>query len=269
MRASTSSVPSLRSAPAMASTEPCTSPLTTQRELLAAGLLELLHHLLEGARGAGGAQRLAALAHAVVGDLAGAASLSTTANGSPASGAESKPRISTGTDGPASATISPRSSMSARTRPHAVPATTISPTLSVPRCTSTVPTGPRPRSSLASITTPSAERSGLAFSSQQLGLQGDRLEQLVEAGLLQGRHLDLERLARHALDHDLVLQQRGAHAVGVGARLVDLVDGDDQRHAGGLGVIDGLHRLRHDAVVGGDHEHDDVGDLGAALRAWR
>ena len=32
----------------------------------------------------------------------------------------------------------------------------------------------------------------------------------------------------------------------------------------GLGVIDGLDRLRHDAVVGRHHQHDDVGDLGAA-----
>ena len=35
-------------------------------------------------------------------------------------------------------------------------------------------------------------------------------------------------------------------------------------HLGGLGVVDGLDRLGHDAVVGGDHEHDDVGRLGAA-----
>ena len=34
---------------------------------------------------------------------------------------------------------------------------------------------------------------------------------------------------------------------------------------GGLGVIDRLDRLRHHAVVGGHHQHDDVGDLGAAL----
>ena len=31
-----------------------------------------------------------------------------------------------------------------------------------------------------------------------------------------------------------------------------------------LGVIDRLDGLRHDAVVGGDHQDDDVGDLGAA-----
>ena len=99
---------------------------------------------------------------------------------------------------------------------------------------------------------------------QQLGLQVDRLQQLVEVRALQRRHRHLQRLARHALDHDLVLQQLGAHPVGVGLRLVDLVDGDDDRHARRLGVIDGLDRLRHDAVVGRHHEHDDVGHLGAA-----
>ena len=33
---------------------------------------------------------------------------------------------------------------------------------------------------------------------------------------------------------------------------------------GGAGVLDRLDRLRHDAVVGSDHQHDDVGDVGAA-----
>ena len=42
----------------------------------------------------------------------------------------------------------------------------MSPTFSVPRCTSTVATGPRPLSSLASITAPSAGRSGLALRSR-------------------------------------------------------------------------------------------------------
>ncbi len=55
-----------------------------------------------------------------------------------------------------------------------------------------------------------------------------------------------------------------AHALGVSARLVHLVDGNDDLHASGLGVVDGLHRLRHHAVVGGNHQHHQVGDLGAA-----
>jgi hypothetical protein len=45
-----------------------------------------------------------------------------------------------------------------------------------------------------------------------------------------------------------------------------LLIADDHRHAGVLGVRDRLDRLRHEAVVGGDHEHHDVGHLRAAAR---
>ncbi len=48
---------------------------------------------------------------------------------------------------------------------------------------------------------------GVGLELEQLGLQEDRLEQLVEVGPLHRRDLDLERLARHALDDDLVLQR--------------------------------------------------------------
>src|SRR6266705_794908 len=53
----------------------------------------------------------------------------------------------------------------ARTRPNEVPASTTSPRLSVPDCTSTVATGPRPLSRRASITMPLAAASTGAFSS--------------------------------------------------------------------------------------------------------
>jgi hypothetical protein len=46
--------------------------------------------------------------------------------------------------------------------------------------------------------------------------------------------------------------------------LVDLVDRDDQRHARSLGVLHGLDRLRHDAIVGRDHQHHDVGQFRAS-----
>ena len=52
-RAATSSLPTFSSAPTIASTEPCTSALTTSGELLAAGaLLEVAHHVGERAAGA-------------------------------------------------------------------------------------------------------------------------------------------------------------------------------------------------------------------------
>ena len=49
---------------------------------------------------------------------------------------------------------------------------------------------------------------------------------------------------------------------------VDLVDGDDERHAGVPGVRDRLDGLRHHLVVGRHDQHDDIGDLRAA-RAHR
>ena len=54
------------------------------------------------------------------------------------------------------------------------------------------------------------------------------------------------------------------HAVGQGVRLVDFVYRNDDRNFGGVGVIDGFERLRHHAVIGGDHQHDDVRGLGSA-----
>ena len=77
-------------------------------------------------------------------------------------------------------------SASRRTRPHSEPATTMSPTFSVPRCTSTVATGPRPLSSLASITAPSAVRSGLALRSSSSACSRIGFFQLVEIGALGG-----------------------------------------------------------------------------------
>ena len=53
-------------------------------------------------------------------------------------------------------------------------------------------------------------------------------------------------------------------AVDLGVRLVDLVDGDDDRNFGRARVIDGLDGLRHHAVVGRDNQNHDIGDFGAA-----
>ena len=99
---------------------------------------------------------------------------------------------------------------------------------------------------------------------EQFGLQQDRFLQLVEIGLLQRRHLDVEHLAAKLLDDDLVLQQFLADPVGSRVGPVDLVDRDDDRNLGRLRVADRLDGLLHDAVIGGDDQHDDVGDIGAA-----
>ena len=92
-------------------------------------------------------------------------SLSKATRISPAFGTSLKPRISTGTDGPALFTRRPLSSIMARTLPEHAPAAMKSPTWSVPFCTRIVATGPLPLSSSASTTRPLACRFGFAFNS--------------------------------------------------------------------------------------------------------
>ena len=98
----------------------------------------------------------------------------------------------------------------------------------------------------------------------EVGDEQDHLDQLVEALAALGRDRHERHVAAVLLDHDAGLGQLGLDAVRVRVRLVDLVERDDDRHLRGLGVADRLERLGHDAVVGGDHDDRDVGDLGAA-----
>ena len=77
-------------------------------------------------------------------------------------------------------TCSPRSSSIARTLPKTAPQMKKSPTRSVPLRTSTVATGPRPRSSLASSTVPIAGRAGVGLEILQIGHQQNHFEQQIE-----------------------------------------------------------------------------------------
>ena len=107
-----------------------------------------------------------------------------------------------------------------------------------------------------------AVRVGLEI--EHFGLQRNHIEQLVEVALLFGGNLDFEHVAAERLHLDLVLQQFGTHALRPGVGFVDFVDSDDDGDFRRLGVLDRFHGLRHDAVVGGDDQYDNVGDLGAA-----
>jgi hypothetical protein len=216
----------------IASAEPCTSALMTSgssRYFLSCSLAIMSAMLVAPApTGCIDFSRFWRMRYSV--SSRARASFSTTAKVSPGEGTPSRPRISTGVAGPASVSCSPRSFSRARTRPNWLPATTMSPRFSVPRLTSTVETAPRPLSSLASITTPSAVRSGLAFRSRTSACS--RMRSISSsrpcAGL--GRDFDDLGVATQALDHDLVLQQLVDHAGRIRARLVHLVDGHDDRH---------------------------------------
>ena len=98
----------------------------------------------------------------------------------------------------------------------------------------------------------------------QLGDEQDHVEQVVEAFVGLGRDVAVDGVAAPLLRGEPLAGELGADPFGLGALFVDLVDGDQDRHVGGAGVVDRLFGLRHHAVVGGDDDDGDVGDLGAA-----
>jgi len=104
---------------------------------------------------------------------------------------------------------------------------------------------------------------GIRLQLEDVRGKDDRGQQVLDA--LAGARADMNAfvLAAVVARDDPLLSELLMHAIDIGA-LVDLVDGHDDRHPGDPRVLDRLHGLRHDAVVRGDHEHYQVGDLRAA-----
>ena len=104
---------------------------------------------------------------------------------------------------------------------------------------------------------------GVGLEVLDVGDDEEVLEQVVDAEALERRHLDHDRVATPRLGDEAPLGELAHDPLRIGVVAVDLVDGDHDRHAGRPGVLQGLDRLRHDAVVGRDHQDHDVGGLGA------
>ena len=153
--------------------------------------------------------------------------------------------------------------MSARTRPQAAPATIGSPTCSVPCCDQHG--GDRAPADVEVRLEHDADGAAVGVAAVVLDLGHDEqvLEQVVDADALQRGDLDHDGVAAPLLGHQALLGQLGHHPGRIGVLAVDLVDRHDDRHLGGVGVVERLERLGHDAVVGRHDEHDDVGGLGA------
>ena len=134
----------------------------------------------------------------------------------------------------------------------------------MPLRTSTVATGPRPRSSLRFEHRAHAGPRRIGFQILHVRDQQNHFEQQIEIrlGLRRNRHHD--GVAAPIFRQQAAIGELLLDPLRLGVRLVDLVDRDDDRNLGRLGVVDGFERLRHHAVVGRHHQHHDIGDLRAA-----
>jgi hypothetical protein len=78
------------------------------------------------------------------------------------------------------------------------------------------------------------------------------------------RNLAANRIAAELFGDDIVLHQFFFDFARIGAGFIHLIDGDDDRAVGGFGVANGFDGLRHDAIIGGHDENDDIGHRSAA-----
>ena len=104
---------------------------------------------------------------------------------------------------------------------------------------------------------------GVGFEALQIGDQQNHLQQQVQVGFLDGGDFYGYRVSAPVFRCQAVGGQALLDLVHLGIGPVDLVDGHDHGNLGGPGMVDGLQRLRHHAVVGRHHQHDDVGHLGS------
>ena len=233
--------------------------------------LDLLEDVLEpGAadgdarpRGRGGATRCQC--SRVSATLRAVFSSGATTKSSPASATSERPSTCTGVDGPASLTCSPWSSMSARTRPQAGAGDER--VADLERAALHEHGGHRAAADVEVRLEHHAARRGRR--GWPRGPRRRRRASRVSSrssmpSPVERRHLDHLGVAAPVLRDEALLGELLHHPVGVGLLAVDLVDGDDDRHLGRLGVVERLDRLGHHAVVGRHHQHDDVGGLGAA-----
>src|ERR1043165_5755437 len=260
----TFSVESLVSEALIASAEPWTSALsTTLSSLVAPSELRSIMFSSEN-RCLEDSSRLRSCCRRCSTTCLATLSSSAALTWSPASGTPSRRSTSIGVDGPASSSELPRSSSIARTLPNVRPATRMSPTRSVPSWIRMVAIGPRLRSRRGSADQAGSRLVRVGPELEELGGGRDLGEQVVDTVALERRHVGVDRVAAPLLGDQTVIGELLAHPIGLGVRHVDLVHRDDDLHAGVLGVRQRLEGLRHHAVVGRDHQHDDVGGLGAA-----
>ncbi len=191
-------------------------------------------------------------------------SFSTTRTISPASGTPSKPSTSTGCPGVARLSLVPMKSCIARTRPKWAPATSASPTRSVPRWISTVTTGPRPGSSLDSITVPDASALLLAFSSSRSVttwiVSSSPSRPWWVFALTSTNSISPPHSAGCKPCWVISVRTRSGCAPSLSILLTATMIGTSR----GARVVDRLLGLRLHAVVGSDHDHREVGHARAA-----
>ena len=110
---------------------------------------------------------------------------------------------------------------------------------------------------------------GIGLQFHDFCLQSQFFEQGIKAGFLERRNLDVLNFTAHSFHDNFMLKQTLTHLLRICAFLVDLIDSNDHRHIGSLGMLNGFNRLRHQAVISCDDQDYDIRYRGTALTHLR
>ena len=105
---------------------------------------------------------------------------------------------------------------------------------------------------------------GVCLQLAHLGSQGQHFQQIVHAHAGLGRDGAHNGVAAPILAYQAVLRQLLLDALGIGLGLIHLIDGHNNGNPRRLGVVDRLHRLGHDTVLGGHHQNGDIRHHGSS-----
>ena len=97
------------------------------------------------------------------------------------------------------------------------------------------------------------------FQFLQVGGQTDHFHQQIQIRFLLGGNVDEYRRATPLFGHQSAIRELLLDPLRQRSRLIDLVYRNNNGNFGGVRVVDGFNRLRHDAVVGRGDQHHDVG----------
>ena len=86
----------------------------------------------------------------------------------------------------------------------------------------------------------------------------NHLQKVIDALVRLRGYRNHRRASAPVFGDQLILRQLLLDAVDVGARLINLVDCDNDLNSRSLRVIDCFHGLRHDAVIRRDHQNSDI-----------
>src|SRR5882724_1326166 len=98
----------------------------------------------------------------------------------------------------------------------------------------------------------------------QIGDQQNNFKQAFEALFLLRRDFDEFGVAAPFSGHQSKITELTLDAFWLRLGLINFVDGNDDGNVGGLGVVDGFFRLRHNTIVRGNNQDNDIRNFRAA-----